>query len=36
MAVAVGVRHGGGWFGHTAEHLVRNCKLPMLFVPNRA
>jgi nucleotide-binding universal stress UspA family protein len=36
MAVAVGTGHGGGWFGHTAEHLVRNCKLPMLFVPNRA
>ncbi|MCX6552426.1 MAG: efflux RND transporter permease subunit, partial [Acidobacteria bacterium] len=35
MVVAVGLRHGEGWFGHTAEHLVRNCKLPMLFVPNR-
>jgi nucleotide-binding universal stress UspA family protein len=35
MAVSVGTGHGGGWFGHTAEHLVRNCKLPMLFVPNR-
>jgi len=36
MAVAVGAGHGGGWFGHTAEHLVRNCRLPMLFVPNRS
>jgi nucleotide-binding universal stress UspA family protein len=35
MVVATGRRHGGGWFGDTAERLVRNCALPMLFVPNR-
>jgi len=35
MAVATGVHHGGGWFGDTAERLVRTCVLPMLFVPNR-
>lgn len=33
MAVAVGRRHGHAWFGETAERLVRNCPLPMLFVP---
>jgi len=35
MVVATGRHHGGGWFGDTAERLVRNCQLPMLFVPNR-
>jgi nucleotide-binding universal stress UspA family protein len=33
MVVAIGRHHGGGWFGDTAERLVRNCALPMLFVP---
>lgn len=23
----------GGWFGESAERMLRNCKLPMLFVP---
>ena len=37
---AHGCRHRGattasGWFGETAERLVRTCALPMLFVPNR-
>ena len=36
MVVATGRHHGGGWFGDTAERLVRTCALPMLFVPNRA
>jgi nucleotide-binding universal stress UspA family protein len=36
MVVATGRHHGTGWFGDTAERLVRNCALPMLFVPNRA
>jgi nucleotide-binding universal stress UspA family protein len=36
MVVAIGRHHGGGWFGDTAERLVRNCALPMLFVPARA
>ena len=35
MVVATGRHHGGGWFGDTAERLVRTCALPMLFVPNR-
>jgi multidrug efflux pump subunit AcrB len=35
MAVAIGRHHGGAWFGDTAERLVRQCQLPMLFVPNR-
>jgi hypothetical protein len=35
MAVASGRNQGGGWFGDTAERLVRTCVLPMLFVPNR-
>jgi nucleotide-binding universal stress UspA family protein len=35
MVVATGRHHGGGWFGDTAERLVRHCPLPMLFVPNR-
>lgn len=35
MAVATGRHHGGGWFGDTAERLVRTCVLPMLFVPGR-
>jgi len=34
MVVATGRHHGTGWFGDTAERLVRNCALPMLFVPN--
>jgi nucleotide-binding universal stress UspA family protein len=33
MVVAAGRLHGGGWFGDTAERLVRTCALPMLFVP---
>jgi nucleotide-binding universal stress UspA family protein len=33
MVVTVGTRHGQAWFGDTAERLVRNCPLPMLFVP---
>jgi nucleotide-binding universal stress UspA family protein len=36
MVIATGRHHGGGWFGDTAERLVRTCALPMLFVPNRA
>jgi len=36
MVVATWRHHGGGWFGDTAERLVRNCQLPMLFVPNRS
>ncbi len=36
MAVAVGGAPGAGWFGESAERLVRQCELPMLFVPNRA
>lgn len=35
MAVSVGRHHGGGWFGDIAERIVRQCELPMLFVPNR-
>jgi nucleotide-binding universal stress UspA family protein len=35
MVVTTGRHHGTGWFGDTAERLVRNCELPMLFVPNR-
>jgi nucleotide-binding universal stress UspA family protein len=35
MVVATGRHHGTGWFGDTAERLVRNCALPMLFVPSR-
>ena len=35
MIVAAGRQHGGGWFGETAERLVRTCGLPMLFVPSR-
>ncbi len=35
MVVATGRLHGGGWFGDAAERLVRNCVLPMLFVPHR-
>jgi nucleotide-binding universal stress UspA family protein len=35
MVVATGRHHFPGWFGDTAERLVRNCALPMLFVPNR-
>jgi nucleotide-binding universal stress UspA family protein len=35
MAVTSGRNQGGGWFGDTAERLVRTCVLPMLFVPNR-
>jgi nucleotide-binding universal stress UspA family protein len=35
MVVAAGRKHGGGWFGETAERLVRTCGLPMLFVPSR-
>ena len=35
MVVATWRHHGGGWFGDTAERLVRNCQLPMLFVPSR-
>jgi nucleotide-binding universal stress UspA family protein len=36
MVVATGRHHGGGgWFGDTAERLVRSCALPMLFVPSR-
>ncbi len=35
MVVATGRHHGAGWFGDTAERLVRNCALPMLFVPDR-
>jgi nucleotide-binding universal stress UspA family protein len=35
MVVTTGRHHGGGWFGETAERLVRNCALPMLFVPTR-
>lgn len=34
MIVATGRHHGTGWFGDTAERLVRNCALPMLFVPS--
>jgi nucleotide-binding universal stress UspA family protein len=33
MVVTVGKHHGQAWFGDTAERLVRNCPLPMLFVP---
>jgi nucleotide-binding universal stress UspA family protein len=33
MVVTVGEHHGQAWFGDTAERLVRNCPLPMLFVP---
>jgi len=36
VVVATGRHHGGGWFGDTAERLVRACALPMLFVPNRS
>jgi len=36
MVVSTGRHRGGGWFGDTAERLVRSCLLPMLFVPNRA
>ena len=35
MVVATGWRQGAGGFGDTAEQLVRNCALPMLFVPKR-
>ncbi len=35
MVVATGRRHGAAWFGDTAERLVRNCELPMLFVPKQ-
>jgi multidrug efflux pump subunit AcrB len=35
MAVAIGPHQGGAWFGDAAERLVRQCQLPMLFVPNR-
>jgi nucleotide-binding universal stress UspA family protein len=35
MVVATARHHGTGWFGDTAERLVRNCALPMLFVPSR-
>ena len=35
MVVATGRHHDTGWFGDAAERLVRNCALPMLFVPNR-
>lgn len=35
MIVATGRHHGAGWFGDTAERLVRHCALPMLFVPSR-
>ncbi len=35
LVVATGWRQGAGWFGDTAEQLVRNCALPMLFVPKR-
>jgi nucleotide-binding universal stress UspA family protein len=35
MIVAAGRQQGGSWFGETAERLVRNCALPMLFVPSR-
>jgi nucleotide-binding universal stress UspA family protein len=34
MVVSTGRHHGGGWFGDTAERLVRTCELPMLFVPS--
>ncbi len=34
VIVATGRHHGTGWFGDTAERLVRNCALPMLFVPS--
>lgn len=33
MVVAIGRQHGHSWFGDTAERLVRNCPIPMLFVP---
>lgn len=33
MVVTVGRHHGQAWFGDTAERLVRNCPLPMLFLP---
>jgi nucleotide-binding universal stress UspA family protein len=36
MAISVGGAPGGGWFGDAAERLVRQCRLPMLFLPNRA
>ena len=36
MVVATGRHHGAGWFGDTAERLVRTCALPMLFVPDRS
>ncbi len=36
MVVAVGRHQGHAWFGDTAERLVRNCPLPMLFVPVQA
>jgi len=36
MVIATGRHHGAGWFGDTAERLVRNCALPMLFVPDRS
>jgi nucleotide-binding universal stress UspA family protein len=35
MVVATGRHPGTGWFGDAAERLVRNCQLPMLFVPSR-
>ncbi len=36
MTVAIGTHHGQSWFGDAAEKLVRQCKLPMLFVPHRS
>jgi len=35
MVVSTGRHDGGGWFGDTAERLLRTCALPMLFVPDR-
>jgi multidrug efflux pump subunit AcrB/nucleotide-binding universal stress UspA family protein len=36
MAVGIGRHDGQSWFGEAAEKLVRQCQLPMLFVPTRS
>lgn len=33
MTVAIPPHEGGAWFGDMAERLLRQCELPMLFVP---
>jgi hypothetical protein len=36
LVVVAKPTQAGGWFGDSAERMLRSCTLPMLFVPGNA